>query len=182
MVVCSVPLSLAAENEVIDKGGFEFGLGTVFDLTLYRGNVEGAELTFGSGLSRFNFGYFVGNRISIGGTLYYNSWKRSGATEASRELGIGPYVRYYIPINEKTLFDITGIFQMYVWKDAGDTARSYQIFFGGTGGLTYLITNNLGFGGSIGFVVSPSYTDEGETIPDSDYVQIIFALGFTVYI
>jgi hypothetical protein len=45
LVVCMVPLSLIAEIEAINKGSFEFGLGTTSDLTLYEGNVEATELT-----------------------------------------------------------------------------------------------------------------------------------------
>ena len=182
LVICMVPISLFGENEAIDKGSFEFGVGTVFDLTIYKGNVEATEFTLGSGLSRFNFGYFVGNRLSIGGAVYYYSWKWSGATESSTEFGFGPYVRYYIPISEKILFDITGIFEYLSWKDPGDTDNSSRIFFGGSGGITYLITSNLGFGGSFGIVYSPDYKDQGTKVTASSYTQFIIGLNFTVYI
>jgi hypothetical protein len=44
-----IPISLFAENDAIDKGSFEFGLGTVFDLKVYKGNIEA------TGLPRIHF-------------------------------------------------------------------------------------------------------------------------------
>ena len=120
------------------------------------------------------------DRLSIGGGVYYYSWKWSGATESSTEFGFGPYIRYYIPITEKALVDITGLFQYYSWKNPGDTDNSSQILFGGSGGITYLITTNLGVGGSFGIVYSPDYKDQGTKVTASSYTQIIIGLGFTV--
>jgi len=182
LVICMVPISLFAENEAIDKGSFEFGVGTVFDLRLYKGNAEASEFTIGSGTSRFNFGYFIADRFVLGGSVYYYTFKWEGATESTTEFGVGPYVSYYIPITEKFLANITGGLQFFSWEDPGDVDRSSQILFGGGGGLIYLITNNLGFGGSFGIVYSPNYKDQGIEVLDSSYTQIIIALGFTVYI
>ena len=182
LFICMVPISLFAENEAIDKGSFEFGVGTVFDLTLYKGNIEATEFTIGSGWSRFNFGYFIVNRLAIGGAASYYSFKWEGATESSTEFMIGPYFSYYIPITERFLADITGVFQFNSWEDAGDVDRSSRMWFGGSGGLTFLLTGNLGLKGGFGIVYSPNYKDEGIEVEDSSYTQVIIGLGFTVYI
>ena len=182
LVICMVPISLFAENEAIDKGSFEFGLGTVFDLRLYKGNFEATEFTIGSGWSRFNFGYFIVNRLSIGGAVSYYSFKYEGDTESSTEFMIGPYIRYYIPISERFLADITGVFQVNSWEDPGDIDRSSRMWFGGGGGITFLVTSNLGLNGGFGIVYSPNYKDQGTEVVDSSYTQIIIGFGFTVYI
>ena len=182
LVICMVPISLFAENEAIDKGSFEFGLGTVIDIRLYQGNLEATEFTVGSGWSRFNFGYFIVDRLSIGGAASYYSFKYEGATESSTEFMIGPYFSYYIPITERFLAPITGVFQVNSWEDPGDVNRSSRMWFGGVGGITFLVTGNLGLNGSVGIVYSPNYKDQGTEVEDSSYTQVIIGLGFTVYI
>jgi hypothetical protein len=182
LFICMIPISLFAENEAIDKGSFEFGLGTVFDLTLYKGNYEANEFAIGSGLSRFNFGYFIVNRLSIGGAAYYYSFKYEGDTESTTEFMIGPYFSYYIPITERFLADITGVFQFNSWEYPGDVDRTSRMWFGGGGGITFLVTSNLGLKGGFGILYSPNYKDEGTEVEDTSYTQIIIGLGFTVYI
>jgi hypothetical protein len=182
LLICIVPMSLSAENEAIDRGSFEFGLGTVFDLTLYSGNNEANELTIGSGISMFNVGYFIANKFAIGGTASFYKLKPEGATESYNEFLFGPYVTYYIPISERFLANITGNFQIDSWEYPGDVDRSSQIWFGGSGGATYLITTNLGIKGGFGFLYSPNYKDQGIEVEDTSYTTITISLGFTVYI
>ena len=182
LLICIVPMSLSAENEAIDRGSFEFGLGTVFDLTLYSGNIEANELTIGSGISMLNAGYFIANRFAVGGAFYFYKLKYEGATESYNEFLFGPYFTYYIPITERFLANITGNFQVVSWEYPGDVDRSSRIWFGGNGGATYLITNNLGIKGGFGFLYSPNYKDQGIEVADTSYTTIAISLGFTVYI
>jgi len=189
LLICIVPMSLLAENEAIDRGSFEFGLGTVFNLTLYSGNIEANELTLGtsaptigSGIPVFNVGYFIANRFAVGGTFSFYKLKFEGATESYNEFLFGPYLTYYIPVTERFLANLSGNFYIISWEYPGDIDRSSQIWFGGNGGATYLITNNLGIKGGFGFLYSPNYKDQGIEVADTSYTTIAISLGFTVYI
>jgi hypothetical protein len=178
-----VPLNLSAENTATDRGSIEFGLGPILSLQLYKGNMEANAFVIGSGPTRFNFGYFIANNFSIGGYAYFYSLKYEGDTESSTEFGIGPAFSLYIPMTtDRVLVNISGSFELVSWELAGDIDRSRQMAFGGSGGITYLITNNLGIFGGLGIWYSPDYKSEGVEIPDSSYTQIMAGLGFSVYI
>ena len=180
--LCTVTLNSFAENDATDKGSVEFGLGPIFALRLYRGNLEATEFTIGSGFTRFNFGYFIADNFSIGGSAYFTSVKFEGATESSTEFGFGPAFSLYVPITDRFLFYVSGLFQFVSWEFPGDIDRSSEMAFGGGIGITYLITNNLGVGSGFGIVYSPNSKDEGVEVPDSSYTEIVFGLGFSVYI
>jgi hypothetical protein len=182
LIFCIVPIGLFAENESIDKGSVEFGLGTAFNLSLYSGNLEATEFTIGSGGMLLSVGYFVIDRLSIGGFAYYYNWKYEGATESSNEYRIGPEVKYYIPVSEQVLVNLKGLFRIVSWEDPGDIDRSSRIWFGGGGALTYLMTGNLGIYGGANIVFSPNYSDQGTKVTDSSYTLIDVELGFRVYI
>jgi len=181
-VLCIVPSNLFAENEATDQGSFEFGLGPILGIQLYKGNLEATEFTVGSGLTRFNFGYFIANNLSIGGYLYFNSIKYEGDTESSTEFGIGPALSFYVPMTDRFLFNLYGSYELISWELPGDIDRSSVMAFGGGGAITYLITNNLGIFGGFGISYSPNYKIEGIEVADTSYTQIIVGLGFTVYI
>jgi len=177
-----VPLGLFAENDAVDKGSLEFGLGTAFNLTLYSGNLEATDFSIGSGGMRLNVGYFITDRLSIGGSAYYWSWKYDGAIESSNEFSIGPEVKYYIYVSRYVLTNLKGLFRFVSWRDPGDTDRSTRIWFGGGGAVTHLLTSNLGIYGGADIVFSPNYKDQGTEVIDSSYTIIDLELGFRVYL
>jgi len=182
LMFCIVPIGLFAENEAIDKGSVEFGLGTAFNLTLYSGNLEATEFTFGSGGTWLSVGYFIIDRLSIGGFAYYWSWEYEGATESSNEYRIGPEVKYYIPVSEQVLANLKGLFRFVSWEDPGDIDRSSRNWFGGGGAVTYLLKSNLGIYGGVDIVFSPNWKDEGTEVIDSSFTLIDMELGFRVYL
>ena len=182
LMFCIVPIGLFAENEAIDKGSVEFGLGTAFNLSLYSGNLEATEFTFGSGGTWLSVGYFVTDKLSIGGYAYYWSWKYGGATESFNEFRIGPEVKYYIPVSEQVLVNLKGLFRIVSWEDPGDIDRSSRIWFGGGGAVTYLLTGNLGIYGGADIMFSPNYKEEGTEVTDSSYTLIAVEVGFRVFL
>jgi hypothetical protein len=182
LMFCIVPVGLFAEHDAIDKGSVEFGLGTAFDLSLYFGNVEATEFTIGSGGMLLSVGYFVIDKLSIGGAAYFRSLKYKAATESYTEFGFGPEVKYYIPASDQVLANLKGLFQIVSWESPGDIDRSSQIWFGGGGAVTYLMTGNLGIYGGADIVFSPNYSDQGTKVPDSSYTLIAVEVGFRVFL
>ena len=182
LFVCMFPVSLFAENEAVDKGSFEIGLDSILDVSLATGNLEASELTIGSYWTKVNFGYFIIDKLSIGGAVSFWRYKYKGDTEEYTEFFFGPYIRYYIPISERILANLGALFLFSSFKGPGDTDRSSQMAFGGRFALTYLLTNNLGLVGGVTFAYSPDYKDEGIKISDTSYTVIDFGLGFTVYL
>ncbi len=182
LMFCIVPIGLFAENEAIDKGSVEFGLGTAFNLSLYSGYVELTEFTFGSGGTMLSVGYFIIDRLSIGGSGYFYSLISNATTESSTKVFFGPEVKYYIPLSEQVLFNLKGLFRILSWKDPGDIDRSSQMWFGGGGAVTYLMTGNLGIYGSADIVFSPNWKDEGTEVVDSSYTLIDLQVGFRVFL
>jgi hypothetical protein len=183
LLIFIIPISLFAENESIDKGSFEFGIGTFFNLTVYKGNLEASDFTIGSGLSRFNVGYFVINRLSIGGAAYYYELSpNAGDYEPFNEWMIGPIIKYYHPITERVLVDISVEFQYNSWLNFGDEDRTSRMFFGGGSALTFLITNTLGLKGGVGVIYSPNYSNPEGQVENTSYTQIVLSFGFTAFI
>jgi hypothetical protein len=182
LMFCTVPICLFAENDAIDKGSVEFGLGTAFNLSLYFGNVEATEFTIGSGSMLLSVGYFVIDKLSIGGAAYFYSLKYKAATESYTEFGFGPEVKYYIPTSENVLANLKGLFRIVSWEYPGDIDRSSQMWFGGGGGVTYLMTGNLGLYGGADIMFSPDYKYEGTKVTDSSYTAIDIEVGFRVFL
>jgi hypothetical protein len=121
-------------------------------------------------------------RLSIGGAAYYYNNSDNTSDYTYNEFLIGPYIRYYLPLSERLLFDISGVFQYYGWKSTGDAGRSNRMFFGGSGALTILLTNNLGLKGGIGALYSPNYSDPDGQVENTSYTQIVISIGFTAFI
>jgi hypothetical protein len=183
LLICMTPISLFAVNDAIDKGSFEFGMGSVFGLNVYKGNIEATGLTIGSGLTRFNVGYFIIDRLSIGGSAYYYNFSdNQGIGDSFNEFLIGPIVSYYMGITERLLFNVSVVYQDHSVKFELDDERSNQKRFGGSGALTFLLTTNLGLKGSVGIIYTPNYKDEGKEVEDTSFTQIFTSLGFTVFI
>ena len=108
MVVCMLCLSTAclwADNEAVDRGSIEFGLGTIFNLVMTFGNFQGTEFTVGSGWTRFNIGYFIGDRFFVGGAVSYYWQRDQGDTDAYTDLYFGPVVKYYLVASKRILCD-----------------------------------------------------------------------------
>jgi hypothetical protein len=179
---CIVPIGLFAENDAVDKGSLEFGLGTVLNLTLYSGNLDATEFNIGSGGMGLSVGYFIIDRLSIGGSAYYWSRKYDGDIDSYNEYSIGPEVKYYIHVSEQVLINLKGLFRIVSWEDPGDIDRSSRIWFGGGGAATYLLTSNLGIYGGADIVFSPNYKNQGIEVIDSSYTFIGAELGFRVYL
>jgi hypothetical protein len=182
LALCFVPLSLYAEHEATDQGSVEFGLGPIFSLYLYKGNLEATEFIIGSGTTRFNVNYFIVNNFSIGGYAYFYSHKYEGYTESYTEFGIGPSLDFYIPISKEFLFAISASFGFFSWEAPGDVDRSSMMAFSGGGNIVYLITHNLGISCGLGIGYYPNYTSEGEEVIDSSYTEIFVGVGFSVYL
>lgn len=182
VIFCIVPIGLFAEHDAIDKGSFEFGLGTAFNFGIYSGNLEATEFSIGSGGTMLNVGYFIIDKLSIGGAASYYNIKYGGATESYTEFFIGPEVKYYFPITDLLLANLKGLIRFISWEYPGDTDRSSQMWFGGGGAITYLLTDNLGIYGGADILFSPDYIDEGAEVDDSSYVLIDVQVGFTVFI
>ena len=182
LMFCIVPIGLFAENDAIDKGSVEFGLGTAFNLSLYSGNLEATELTIGSGGMLLSVGYFIIDRLSIGGSGYFYSLISNATTESSTKVFFGPEVKYYIPVSEQVLVNLKGLFRIVSWEDPGDIDRSSRIWFGGGGAVTYLLTGNLGIYGGADIMFSPNYKDQGTEVTDSSYTLIAVEVGFRVFL
>jgi len=182
LILCFVPLVFCAGNDAIDNWSIEFGLGSVCKWEWSSGNFEAKGLILGSGPTLLNVGLFIFNGLSIGGAASYITVKDEGATESYEEFFFGPIVRFYIPISDKYLANIEGIFQFDSWEFPGDTDKSSLMRYGGGGGITYLITNNLGMYGSVHLFFIPDYKDQGIEVPDSNFTLIDAEIGFRVFL
>jgi hypothetical protein len=98
-------------------------------------------------------GYFIRDRFAVGLSLplvfskaKYDSPSVSPAKRVSRSLGVGPFVRYYIPLKGK-IFVLTEV--GYSWNftttDSDDnTQKETSRQYNAGAGVAYLINRNVG--------------------------------------
>jgi hypothetical protein len=187
ILFCVVPLSLCAQNSAIDKGSFEFGLGNALGFSLYTGaQYEGdnriTEITIGSGETRLNAGYFIFDKISVGGTTYLSRTKLKGDDDPWTVFVIGPVAKYYYPFREKILFNGKGLIELSVSKAPTATDASTQIAFGVGGAATYLFKEIYGIYGGLDLKFAFNQRSGGNTVDDTGYVLIILGIGLNLYI
>lgn len=187
ILFCAVPFSLCAQNSAIDKGSFEFGLGNALGFALYTGaqfdgDARKTNITLGSGETRLNAGYFIFDKISVGGTTYLFREKIKGNDDPSTVFVIGPVVKYYYPFKEKILFNGKGLIELSVTKDQAATDSATQVAFGAGGAATYLFKEIYGIYGGLDFKFALNQRSGGDTVDDTGYVLITLGIGLNLYI
>ena len=181
---CLLPFGLFAQD-AIDKGSLEFGLGSIVGVTFWGGDLYDPKETdfhIGSDTITVNFGYFLMDSLSLGGSLGFNSNKVEDADEASTNFFIAPVVKYYFPVNEKFLVNAKALFGFSSVKLAGFDDATSQLFFGGGAAGTYLLTPNLGGFIGVDFTYGLDSRSGGDKIDDTNSTQLDIGLGLTVYI
>jgi hypothetical protein len=190
MLLCvALPLSAFAQNDPVDSGSFEFGLGTVFDFTYFvLGKFEdniSSRTSLGSDMFRFNFGYFVIDRLSVGGAFGFLAEKSEQDDDAALSFQLGPLVRYYFPIAERFLFNVEGILN-YTWaKEVVGGTRDdalTQLEVGAGVATTFLINSNFGLGA--GFDLTHFFNErrDGDAIDNTNFFAAEFGIFFRVFI
>lgn len=184
-VLFIVPISVFAQNSQIDAKSIEFGLGTVFGITLWRGELfEGSEerdISIGTGAVALNAGYFVINGLSVGGSVSYFNSKIEGVTDPGVLLTISPVVKYYFPISDKFLVNAKALFEYNSMKLFVPEAFTY-FAVGGGGAATYLLNDNLGIYGGFDFVHGFNQKFDGTEIDNSSRNIIDIGVGLTIFI
>ena len=183
----AMPLSLWAQHSAIDKGSFEFGLGNALSFSLYTGaqfdgDLRKTNITIGSGETRLNAGYFIFDKISVGGTTYLSRTKVKGDDDPLTIFVIGPVGKYYYPFREKILFNGRGLIEFSVIKAPIATDATTQIAFGAGGAATYLFKEIYGIYGGLDLKFAFNERTGGNKVDDTSYVQITFGIGLNLYI
>lgn len=187
LVFCAFPLSLFADGKTIPKGTMEFGLGPVFGITLwtgskYQNDLRETDFLIGSGVTRFNTGYFIINGLSVGGTISYSSNKVKGAADPTTVFSFGPVVKYYFPIKNRFLVAAKGLFEIKSTKIPGAADATNQLSFGGGGAATYMLNKNIGVYGGLDILFFLDEKISGTATPNTSHTKIDLNAGVTIFL
>jgi hypothetical protein len=124
----------------IEKGKFIIGGNGSLGFTSFGEQEVAGNTVDNSGSSVFNFGvnagYFFINNLAAGLLLDFSSTSPDEGDDESL-LGVGPFVRYYIPVAETFAFYPQASFQ-FVSGSEGDTDLSGTELGVGVGGAVFL--------------------------------------------
>ncbi len=176
------PVSVVAQQNPIDAGSFEFGIGNIANLWLQKGDNydEATDISIGS-TPVLTFGYFVSDGIMLGASIYYESYKSESMTDPDTDFLLQPQLKYYIPVSSQTLANLRILAGYSSSTYDGDSETYTRTRFGLGGGLTYLLLPGLGAVIHADYIYFPNRAVSGTTIDNSSYNIIEIGVGLSAY-
>jgi len=146
-----------------------------------------------------NYGYFVINNLCIGANVSATFTHASSAAATdypelenhSRSIGVGPFVRYYLPLDNKLYAFVTTGYTWY-WSnlkyefpDATDdivtmTSKSRYTLWNGGIGLSYFINPSAALEAGAGYASVRHKNDDGK--PTDKTNNIALNIGFRIFL
>ena len=192
IILCIAPLSVFAQNlanEAVDAGSGEFNIGTLAAVEFYYWGLYGEDtethLAIGSDIFKTNFSYFIIDCLSLGGTVGFISDTSPGDEESSLLFEVGPTIRYYFPVLNRFLINITGEFQYMSHKPTIGGFRVddaiNQVALGGALEAGYLIHPNIAINIGIRFIQFFQARSAGESVDETNYRYSAIRLGVRIF-
>lgn len=150
-----------------DQGGWMFGAGSNFQFQSFKLDNDQDESA-----SNLDFtaraGYFVIDNLAVGLDVDFGSSKAAGADDADSQFGVGPYVRYYLPMK---VFGQLG-YQFGSVSSGGEKLYSTGDLGIGVGYAAFL-NDHVSIEPMVKYDLTSAKPDEGDSVSGS---------GFGVYI
>jgi hypothetical protein len=187
LLLCTIPLNVLGENKATDAGSGVFDIGLVAEVTIYmsdacKGDSQLIDFNIGSGLTYLNCSYFVIDNLAIVRTAFFKSLKLKGNENSTTMFATGPIFNYYIPLIDKLYFK-TSTGDIYTFLHfASYTDNITQFGFGFGGGITYLLSSNLGINGMASYGKAHKAVSDGQTIADSAFDCIDIEIGLSIFL
>ena len=175
--------TLSAQQNSIEEGRFEIGIGNIASIWLYGGsNYEKATEIIIGHTPPITVGYFVIDGLRIGLTTDLDFYKSESMTEYESTIDIEPNVKYYFPLSEDLIGNIKVLFGWVRSTYDGDPEKYTRTRFGFGGAVTYMFLPNIGAYVGLDYVILPDRKISGTTIDNTSFNVTDIGIGFTLYI